>query len=79
MSYICLKYISFLSLQNFVDFQSCGGLVLLLPGPEIGFVGHNLFWVVWMLYVVSDTQVKVGGFLLICRELCVLCLKLWTI
>lgn len=76
MSYICLKYISFLSLPNFVDFHSWGGLVLLLPEPEIAFVGHNLFWVVCMLYVVGDTQVKIGGFLLICRELCVLCLKL---
>lgn len=47
---------------KFNSFQRWGGLVVLLPGPEIAFLGRN-------------SQVKDGGFLLIHRELCILCLK----
>lgn len=39
--------------------------MLLLLGSEVAFVGHNFFCVVWMLYVVSGTQVKVGGVFLV--------------
>lgn len=39
---------------------------MLLPlGSEVAFVGHSLLCVVWILYVVSDTQVKVGGVFLV--------------
>lgn len=39
--------------------------MLLLLASEVAFVGHHLFCVVWMLYVASGTQVKVGGVFLV--------------
>lgn len=57
---LCLFEICF-----FPDFQNWGVLVLLLLGSEVALVGHHLFCIVWMSYVVSGTQIKDGEVFLV--------------
>lgn len=63
MGSVCLQSVLSRVFQIiFFGFQNWGGLVLLLV---VAFMEYSLLCVVWMLYVVSGAQFKVGG---VCRK-----------